>query len=459
MLENETGLVEETSQAMRELASTVTDAPPLRLAPGRGAPALRPGGKRRWTLWAMPLTAAVAVIALAVALVTIRDLPSRRVAPPPSPTSTSTPTPTSVAGVPAYYAEPELLCPTCGSALVVADTFTGAKLATFRPPHGATFAAVSAAADDRTFVADTDRFPLGPNAEAGHLTWYLLKITPGASTPVRLTRLTMPDIPPAASIGTVVLSPSGGELAVTYQLRDPAPGTDVVGIYSVATGKLLNSWSTASNGDLDLAPFGFATMQSNNQLSWVDGGRALSFTTITSSGSTHVLVAVRTLKLTTGGGNLITDSRVVWSMRSALSETSACAWEPVSLPWITANGKAIVCFHAVTYDPGNTIPSDFTQKKRRTWQLTWLAYPTSDPKAAEAPRILYKFTTYSTGAQAEGFNSVQWADSTGSTMIVAWTIESTTSLALHFGVVSHGRYTALPTPPGISLVMPPDIAW
>jgi hypothetical protein len=407
----------------------------------------------------MPLTAAVAVIALAVALVTIRDLPSRRVAPPPSPTSTSTPTPTSVAGVPAYYAEPELLCPTCGSALVVADTFTGAKLATFRPPHGATFAAVSAAADDRTFVADTDRFPLGPNAEAGHLTWYLLKITPGASTPVRLTRLTMPDIPPAASIGTVVLSPSGGELAVTYQLRDPAPGTDVVGIYSVATGKLLNSWSTASNGDLDLAPFGFATMQSNNQLSWVDGGRALSFTTITSSGSTHVLVAVRTLKLTTGGGNLITDSRVVWSMRSALSETSACAWEPVSLPWITANGKAIVCFHAVTYDPGNTIPSDFTQKKRRTWQLTWLAYPTSDPKAAEAPRILYKFTTDSTGAQAEGFNSVQWADSTGSTMIVAWTIESTTSLALHFGVVSHGRYTALPTPPGISLVMPPDIAW
>ena len=32
MLENETGLAEETAQAMRELASTVTDAPPLKLS-------------------------------------------------------------------------------------------------------------------------------------------------------------------------------------------------------------------------------------------------------------------------------------------------------------------------------------------------------------------------------------------------------------------------------------------
>jgi hypothetical protein len=51
------------------------------------------------------------------------------------------------------------------------------------------------------------------------------------------------------------------------------------------------------------------------------------------------------------------------------------------------------------------------------------------------------------------------ASAAGSTMIVAWTIESTTSLAVHFGVVSHGRYTPLPTPPGIQLTIPPDIAW
>jgi RNA polymerase sigma factor (sigma-70 family) len=35
----------------------------------------------------------------------------------------------------------------------------------------------------------------------------------------------------------------------------------------------------------------------------------------------------------------------------------------------------------------------------------------------------------------------------------------TTSSDLHFGVVSDGRYTPLPTPPGVSLTVPPDIAW
>jgi hypothetical protein len=454
MLEEETALAAETARAMRELARTVTDAPPLRLAPGRGASAPRFAGQRRWSRWAVPLTAAVAVIALAIALVTIRDLPNGPVAPRPSPASGSAP----VAGVPAYYAAPEPQCQTCASALVVADTFTGAKLATVRPPHGATFAAVSAAADDRTFVADTVRFPYGPAYSDEHATWYLLKITPGASPRVRATPLAMPDIPPDASIGTVVLSPSGRELAVTYELRDPAPGVQVLGIYSVATGKLLNRWSASFTEDVGLlSPFAFTYMQSNNQLSWVDGGRALSFTTVSTTSAT--LVTVRTLELATGGGNLIADSRAVWSQWSALSEAAACAWGPVTVPWITANGKTIICFHAVTNDPGNTIPTDFAVKKRRTWWMTWLAYPTSVQAAAGTGRTLYKFTTYSTGAQAEGTSTVQWADPTGSTMIVAWVIQTTTSSVEHFAVVSHGRYTPLPTPPGISLTVPPDIAW
>jgi hypothetical protein len=450
VLEEETALIAETDRAMRELARTVTDAPPLRLAPGRAARAPRPARQRRWTLWAVPLTAAVAVIALAVALVTIKDLPNARVVPPTAPASSS------AAGVPAYYAAPELLCKTCGSAiLVVGDTFTGAKLATFSPPRGTTFEAVSAAADDRTFVAETVGYPFDPDFETQHVTWYLLKITPGASTPVRLTRLPIPGLPPAAMIGTVVLSPSGGELAVTYQFRDPTPVKDVLRIYSVATGKLLNSWSTTLIPDLELllAPFGFvSSMQSNNQLSWVDGGRALSFTTISYTSS--VLVAVRTLKLTTGGGNLIRDSRVVWSMQSPISGASTCASQPVTVPWITADGKTVVCTQVVADDPG-----DRSEKTRQAWQLTWLAYQTADPKAAKAARTLYKFTAYSTGSQAEGFSSVQWADATGSTMIIAWTIQSSTSSALHFGVVSHGRFTPLPTPPSFSLIMPPDIAW
>ena len=84
MLENETNLTEETAAAMRELARSVTYAPPLRLAP---RPAERALGRApgRWRLWAAPLTAMAAVIVLAVSLVIIRDIPNGRVAPPARP--------------------------------------------------------------------------------------------------------------------------------------------------------------------------------------------------------------------------------------------------------------------------------------------------------------------------------------------------------------------------------------
>jgi hypothetical protein len=84
VLENETNLTEETAAAMRELARTVTYAPPLRLAPRpeEHAPRRAP---RRWRHWAAPLTAMSAVIVLAVSLVVIRDLPNGRVAPPARP--------------------------------------------------------------------------------------------------------------------------------------------------------------------------------------------------------------------------------------------------------------------------------------------------------------------------------------------------------------------------------------
>jgi hypothetical protein len=84
VLENETNLTEETAAAMRELARTVTYAPPLRLAPRPEERALR-RAPRRWPLWAAPLTAMAAVIVLAVSLVVIRDIPNGRVAPPARP--------------------------------------------------------------------------------------------------------------------------------------------------------------------------------------------------------------------------------------------------------------------------------------------------------------------------------------------------------------------------------------
>jgi hypothetical protein len=99
VLENETNLTEETAAAMRELARTVTYAPPLRLAPRPEERVIR-RAPRRWHLWAAPLTAMAAVIVLAVSLVAIRDISNGRVAPParPSPAAEGGPATASPGG-------------------------------------------------------------------------------------------------------------------------------------------------------------------------------------------------------------------------------------------------------------------------------------------------------------------------------------------------------------------------
>jgi hypothetical protein len=374
--------------------------------------------------------------------------------------------------VPKYYVAPEATCMTCQSTrLVVGETLTGTKLATFSPPPDATFAAASAAADDRTFVVDTVEFPT--TTEAQHVTWYLLKITPGSSSPARLTRLPIPATPTDAKIGAIALSASGRELAVTFQVQSETTATTVLRIYSVATGRLLHSWSTDQNATLalfDLPP----NAQSNNQLNWVDGDRALSFTTFTTIGKlptsnsigkpqTRIAAdtAVRTLDVTASGGDLIRDSRVVWSWSIPRGVTDYPCAGGFTLPRLTASGKTVVCSN-LTIVPARGVGS---AKTRYTWQLAWLAYEISARKVAA--RTLYKFTAYSTGLKTGvSSSSVQWADASGSTVIVAWSLAATSPVT-HFGVVTQGKLIPLPSPPGITLpfvsantlITPPDIAW
>jgi hypothetical protein len=455
VLEDETGLVEETARAMRELASTVTDAPPLRLAQRQGARAARPARPRRWTLWAVPLAAAVAVIALAVSLVAIKDLPRGRV-----PLKNGSVSP-SMADPPTYYVAPKSTCTrTCKTtSLVVGDTFTGTTLATLQPPHGTTFGVVSGAADDRTFVTDAMGLPASSKTE--HVTWYLLKITPGSSSPARLTRLPIPATPAAAHLESVALSASGRELAMTYQLGSQtsgsAPaGTTVLRIYSMATGQLLHNWSTDQH-----VPFGLVNYppntQNNNQLSWVDGDTAVAFTTSpdipnASEFTTKDLAyaTVRVLDVAASGSDLIADSRVVWSTRIIGSNTKP-ACDGVATPTLAASGKTVVCTD-INDDQSGSGPNS-----RVTWRMTWLAYETSAPKVA---RTLYKAADTVSAHETGGASiNLLWASASGSTLIIAWTPDTSDSRAAHFGVVSHGTFTPLPALPGGPFETLPGIAW
>jgi hypothetical protein len=443
VLESEADLAEETARAMRELAGTVTDAPPLRLTGRSGARLPRLSVPRRWTLWAVPLAAAAAVIALAVALVVVKDLPSGRAPHPTVPTYPST------AGVPAYYVAPETVCrkEKCDpTRLVVGNTLTGARLGTLSPPAGATFEAASAAADDRTFVTDTVGFPLSATA-AQHVTWYLITIAPGSSTPVRRTRLLIPAGPTGAYVQSIALSASGRELAVAYHLGSRSPGTTVLRTYSITTGRLVHSWST--NADVQLGMLGYAkNAQFNNELSWVDGDRAITFTTTpslsqTNGGTLTQSTDVRVLDVNARGDDLLADSQIVWSIPDRPGNTPApawCGWEP--LPSLAANGKTVLCT-SLTSTPIGT-----GKKARYLWRMTWLTFQKSDPKVV---RTVYTATANEGADQAGITGGTLWADPSGSTMIIAWsegvtdsgvTVEKTP----HFGILSHGRLSQLPLP-------------
>jgi hypothetical protein len=398
---------------------------------------------RRLKAWLAPVTAAAVVIALAISLVIIRDLPNGRVVPPAGQAS-------AVASVPKYYVALHLdgTKPTAPQGLLVGDTFTGARLATRPAPRGSTFLAVTGAADDRTFVLDAVRLPLGDGPRSPM--WYLLRVTPGASSPVRLTRLPIPALP-AWPVTALALSPSGRELAVTL-IRQ---ATTMLRIYSVATGKLLRAWSTSDRSAMGTAVPLFSP--SNNALSWVDGDHALAFSTSEAhrdpkANTTTTYLSVRTLDVTAAGDDLIAASRAVWSKETTIASSATtyplgCPWGP--MPPLTADGKTVLCVS----NTGSPTPIG---KQRARWALAWLAYSTSAPKAA---RIQYKVVRNAPISSAFGLDT-RWSDASGGTLIVDWGIGGVQSpLPLRFGVVSQGRFTPLPSPPGVDDTTVWGIAW
>jgi len=200
-----TGTEERARAAMRAIAGTVDDAPPLRLPPARaaGAPdevrfgphgAGRPGSggrNRRRRSWLAPVAAAAVITALAVTLAIVRSIPNGGVAAPPSsaPAVVSSASSGAAApiGVPEYYVA---WMQADAPYLVVGNTSTGQQVAMVNAPAGIFLEEVyGAAADDRTFVVTGLRL-YGTDAEA--TVWYLLRIAPGSSQTGRYTACTSP---------------------------------------------------------------------------------------------------------------------------------------------------------------------------------------------------------------------------------------------------------------------------
>jgi hypothetical protein len=188
---------------MDAITGLVERVPPLPLPPPRAVPGRRgraPLPRRRWGAWLAPVTAAAAVVAIAIALVVVRDMPGGQ------PTATPGPV-TAATGLPGY--EVALNQPwtdtTTPVGLALTATLTGKKLFTLRPPRGLSFAGITGAADDRTFVADAHRDPYGVRGSAGRSrAWYLVRIVgAGSRASLTMTKLPIPTTPVGTSISAI----------------------------------------------------------------------------------------------------------------------------------------------------------------------------------------------------------------------------------------------------------------
>lgn len=426
--------------ATRAQASMLREVRPLQLTSARGD-VLEPArtiptarAARRLRPWLAPLASAVAVVAVAISVVAIRSHSNGPVAA----TSTRPAAAAGASAAPQYYvAVTPLGGKSTADGLAVTATSTGKTVATVAPPAGRTFTSVSAAADDRTFVAYA--MPArGSRAQAG--IWYELRLRPGATSPARLSRLR---VPPLASVLSMAVSESGSKLAVV--IADPEGQPKSLTIYSVTTGRSLRSWPHGLFG------FNSETWQKGMQtpeLTWIDGDRDIAFpsTSVFQQNKNSAAiwgVQIWHLNLSRTGSNLIADSGLVWSMSVPVDSTSPQRCTPFSTPMLSPDGKTVVCEStSASLAQTGAISYRQTTNTAPRWTVAWLAFSISAPGTAR--------TLYSTTLPAGVGVALQtaWTNASGTSALVEWgPLSSGTALSgLHFGLAGHGALTRYAPP-------------
>jgi hypothetical protein len=471
-----TSAEERTRAAMDAITGLVEDIPPLPLPPPaaagsrsrrrRGVPS--PG--RRWGAWLTPLTAAVAVVAIAIALVVVRDMPGAKLATKASPAPP--------AGIPRYYLtfdQPQF-DPTKRVGLLLGDTLTGKTLYTLQPPHGLSFAGITGAADDRTFVADVQRDPYSAEgAEAQSRSWYLLRVT-GTGTRVRLTmtRLPVPRTKAGTCVEGIALSADGTKLAVATEPAATGPDvivpcmryaevTEVLRVYSVATGRVLRSWSSAPDQPV-IYPELVRTTGSdpNATLAWA-GNHALTYTAEVQTGPHDYTDGVMVLELSHPDGYILASSHLAIPLsHTAGVQKTAPAHQPFSCGGgvITSDGETYVCGGS---GASNAKLPDASTAKLPILPATKMPFLWCPGNKPAWNTVVFAGYSLTTGKLADFLSG--WRTGCPNAWAAAWWASDTGSLVIGqmargvdqppygvFGVFSHGTFWSLPIPlPGNKL--------
>ena len=364
--------------------------------------------------WAAPLAAAVGVAAaLAVAFALAGVVHSGRPA---------NGRPTGLAALPRYYvalnyAGHGQCCTGAGmlfsprTQAVVRATMTGHALARIDPPRPyGTFAGVTAAGDDRTFVLAAEklaRYPL-QEPDLPPTKFFILRLDPASRSPARRARLTPLPIPAiradnsANEVVDFALSPDGTRLAVL--------STDILtsklSVFDVDTGAG-RSWNVPG-----VTPSGVGVTQV--ALSWAADNRTLAF----------FHDGLRLLHTDQPGSGLLADSRLV------LKPASADFWDQAQL---TPDGHAVII---ASHNPAGKM---FSQRLLRF-----------SARAGKVVRVL-RSTTSRDGRDEVTYGSyerVHWMSPSGDVLIVTDSQPGVRSrapfAAVDAGMLTGGHYTPLP---------------
>ena len=429
------------------------DLPPRPSAAGAAAKQSRARLPRHWSGWLVPVAAAVAVVAVAATLVAVRTVSG------PAPHGESQSGPATSGGVadpdqvPAYYAmiaKPTAAAP---ADVTIAETATGKTLFTIKPPKNTSFANVTAAADDRTFVVSVAPFGTRGPVQAT-LSWDLLRISPGA-TSYTLRRLSIPAMPRNTLLGGLALSPDGTELAVMFHSNTAAAlieGTATLSVYSVASGQALHTWQSVSKQSLEAIG---ANSGPNGTVTWLANGHGLAFVwdAAQNTGQDLLKVTPEVWRLDLAkppGTGLLAGSTPVAMIPTGVSVASkpgvaGGGWVNgiCSRLYATADGNGAVCGTQSLL----AVPNGTTNCRATLPPLTFRAY-----SGDGSYRVLYTVPSAKApkGKCVDGIAGVLWASPSGSTL-VGVVSTALVSGSLNFGpftsvvgVLAHGRWTPLP---------------
>jgi len=316
--------------------------------------------------------------------------------------------------VPAYYVVIH------GPSTQVLATATGNALATL--PSAGGFAAVSGAADDRTFVLAA--------ARKSRIALYLLRLNPQAGT-ARLNALPI-TVQTGGSLqfAGLALSPDGTELAVGVNNFSRTGDFGArIWAYDLVTGSHREWRGAGALSDTGIAP-------GQGRLSWADDDKTLAFDIET--GVLEGFIAVRLLDTAVPGTEL-SSSRVV--LRS--QEIKATTQPQLESPLLTADGSTIVLGQCEVGNQGPGCPSIGGSQGRLVPET--LSIDEYSARTGHRGAIVYQRRYEVPQAQSGDPGpppSVLWANRYGTVLIVS-TGAPVASRSVELGILRDGTFTPL----------------